>query len=388
MKKLSIILATALSAGIFGQMKFTEAKKFSDVLAQAQKENKIIFIDAYASWCGPCKLMAKNIFPQPEVGDFYNANFINTKYDMEKGEGIALAKKYGVKAYPTYLFINADGELLYTGTGYYAAKDFIEIGKRAADPAMQVISLKKKFESGNKDPEFLRNMVKVFAYSDAPLAEKALVRYFDGMKGQPIQKADWGMLLSFVKTADSPLYTELIERKEELLQMIPEDKYKKLLETLQIEGIKTRAYNKETKVLNEELMLTEAKKILSEDDAKRAVLNTKMKFAYANKEYTQYATLAQSYFGDGSKAEASELNSAAWRFYEKIDDKKALLHAVKWAEQSVKLDESYANTDTLAHLYFKVGDKANAKKWALRSIELGKKDNEDVTDTEKLLKKL
>jgi uncharacterized protein YyaL (SSP411 family) len=59
---------------------------------KAKKENKLIFVDAYASWCGPCKLMVKNIFPLKTVGDYYNSHFINAKIDMEKGEGIELAK--------------------------------------------------------------------------------------------------------------------------------------------------------------------------------------------------------------------------------------------------------------------------------------------------------
>ncbi len=59
---------------------------FKDLITKAKKENKIVFIDAYASWCGPCKMMEKNIFTQKAVGDYYNANFVNARIDMEKGE--------------------------------------------------------------------------------------------------------------------------------------------------------------------------------------------------------------------------------------------------------------------------------------------------------------
>ena len=47
----------------------------------------MIFLDAYASWCGPCKMLQKNVFTKKAVGDFYNSKFINVKMDMEKGEG-------------------------------------------------------------------------------------------------------------------------------------------------------------------------------------------------------------------------------------------------------------------------------------------------------------
>src|SRR5690606_40768831 len=73
---------------------------FGEMLEKAKKENKLIFIDAMAVWCGPCKLMDKNVFSQKPVGDYFNANFINGKFDMEKGEGLELAARYGVRSYP------------------------------------------------------------------------------------------------------------------------------------------------------------------------------------------------------------------------------------------------------------------------------------------------
>ena len=111
MKKFITLTAIILSAFSFGQtgMKFEEST-FKVALEKAKKEKKLIFLDAYATWCGPCKLMVKNIFPLQSVGDYYNSNFINTKLDMEKGEGLELAKKYGVKVDPTDLFMYGDGK--------------------------------------------------------------------------------------------------------------------------------------------------------------------------------------------------------------------------------------------------------------------------------------
>src|SRR4051812_29883525 len=100
-----------LSIGASGQgVRFSNIS-WPEAISLAKKENKLIFLDAYASWCGPCKWMDRNVFPAEEVGRLYNANFINLRIDMEKGVGIDLAKKYGVRAFPTYLFINDDGEV-------------------------------------------------------------------------------------------------------------------------------------------------------------------------------------------------------------------------------------------------------------------------------------
>ena len=107
---------------------------WEEALAKAKKENKLIFMDAYASWCGPCKMMARNTFTKEEVGDFFNKNFINIKMDMEKHpEGRRLSQKYGLRAYPTLYFINSKEQVKHTSVGYLNPKQLIEQGKMALE---------------------------------------------------------------------------------------------------------------------------------------------------------------------------------------------------------------------------------------------------------------
>jgi uncharacterized protein YyaL (SSP411 family) len=81
-----------------------ESLTWSEVLKKSEKENKIIFLDAYTSLCSPCKRMEKEVFTNDTVGKFYNDNFINFRMDMEKGDGIEISKKYNVEFYPSFLF--------------------------------------------------------------------------------------------------------------------------------------------------------------------------------------------------------------------------------------------------------------------------------------------
>ncbi|MCO5268086.1 MAG: thioredoxin domain-containing protein [Brumimicrobium sp.] len=85
---------------------------FKDALLKAKKENKLIFMDAYTVWCGPCKFMERTTFRAEKVGEVFNANFINLQVDMEKGEGLEIAKRYQIAAYPTLLVINGDGKVV------------------------------------------------------------------------------------------------------------------------------------------------------------------------------------------------------------------------------------------------------------------------------------
>ncbi|WP_282036793.1 thioredoxin family protein [Saccharicrinis aurantiacus] len=135
MKKLLILSAAILfSIVITAQTSSTsgitfENAEWSKVLAKAKAENKPIFIDISTSWCGYCKKMKTKTFTDSEVGKFYNKEFINVSFDAEKGDGIALAEKYKVNGYPTFVYLNPDGSLAEQTSGYRNAEEFIKVGQ-------------------------------------------------------------------------------------------------------------------------------------------------------------------------------------------------------------------------------------------------------------------
>lgn len=100
-------------------------------LKEAQKTKKLLFLDAYTTWCGPCKMMNYGPFRDPEAGKFFNENFVNMKIDMERGEGPSVAMKYGVRAYPTLLFLNSSGEVVHRILGYHDAMMLVAEGRKA-----------------------------------------------------------------------------------------------------------------------------------------------------------------------------------------------------------------------------------------------------------------
>ena len=112
MKK--VFLLVMLVAGIlFGaeaqnrSINFEQTKVWKQIVKKAKKEKKLIFVDCYTSWCGPCKMLANNVFTKDEVADYFNQTFVNAKYDMEKDEdGIILKTQFGVKAFPTLVFVD------------------------------------------------------------------------------------------------------------------------------------------------------------------------------------------------------------------------------------------------------------------------------------------
>lgn len=386
MKKLAIFSSLFIGALALAQGIKFEDSNFSAILAKAKKENKLVFVDAYASWCGPCKLMVKNIFPLQTVGDFYNSHFINAKIDMEKGEGIGLAKKYNVKAFPTYLFINGDGEEVHRTLGYVEEKDFIQFAKDAEDPTKRLTALKQKFENGEKDPEFLKNLAGLTIYNDSEFAGKVLDRYFQ--QKTVLDQEDIQMLLSGIQSTESPLYKTFQSRKSDIIKILPEDRYAKVDKSIQLNTVLKKSYNADTKSWNDSYFLTESQKFMPKDEAEKTLKRAKANRALKNKDIPTYEKLTLELYKDYSAASSEELNSLAWNFFENVSNKSSLEKAVSWAQESVKKDENYANTDTLANLYNKIGDKKNAKIWAEKSVQLAKSTGQDSTDTEKLLKSL
>ncbi|REC40673.1 thioredoxin family protein [Chryseobacterium sp. 5_R23647] len=387
MKKTAILSFLFFAALAFAQgIKFEEGSNFKTILAKAKKENKLVFIDAYAVWCGPCKLMVKNIFPLKPVGDYYNANFVNAKIDMEKGEGIDLAKKFNVKVFPTYLFINGDGEEVHRTIGYVEEKDFIQFAMDAGDPNKRLTTLKQKFEKGEKESAFLLNLAELTVYNDTDFSNRVLERYFAAKP--EITQDNLQLLFQAMKSTDGAPYKIFTERKADILKIIPEKNLENIEKNVKVNTVMAKAYNTTTKKLDEAYFLAETQKFMTKEDAEKLLKRVKSSRALKDKDFATYEKINLELYKDYTAASSDELNSIAWNFFENVTTKSSLETAVKWAQESVNKNENYANTDTLANLYNKIGDKKNAKIWAEKSLQLGKAAGEHTADTEKLLKSL
>lgn len=127
MKKLLITMVVALTAMVASaQVNFESSSTLRTLIERAASEEKLIFVDCYAEWCGPCKYMDANVFTDKSVGEFMNENFINAKFDMEKGDGLAIGRRYLVKSYPTFLILNKKGEEVARLIGSSGPSEFIE----------------------------------------------------------------------------------------------------------------------------------------------------------------------------------------------------------------------------------------------------------------------
>ncbi len=201
---------------------------FEQAILKAQQEEKLIFVDAYATWCGPCKRMAKNVFPDKSVGAYYNDHFISLKIDMEKPAGREFARQFPVSAYPTLFYINEKGELLKKVIGGKNAEQFLSLGKSVADSYDRSGELEKLYNEGVRDYELVLKYIKALnnANKSSLKVSNDFLRKSDHLSKN--QKATF--IAEALVSADSRIFDLFIDNKKEIKEIIGEDLYKEKIE--------------------------------------------------------------------------------------------------------------------------------------------------------------
>lgn len=228
MKKiLVLVIAISVCGNLFSQGIEFEHGTFHEALAKAKKENKLLFMDCYTSWCGPCKWLSKEIFPKKEVGDFFNKNFVSFKIDMEKGEGVELCKKYQVKSFPTLLFLDSEGKEVHKMVGGKPADELIAGAKCAIDPNLRIGALKEKFQNGNREYNFLLTYLtsvrRQYDKVNIPLVSKTLIENYSLEKF--LTKDLFYVVSGSNVIYGSAEYQYLLKNKKAILPKVDEKEY-------------------------------------------------------------------------------------------------------------------------------------------------------------------
>lgn len=226
-KYILTLLCSALLATVYAQNRSIEFRDgtWQEITEQARKEKKMIFVDCYTSWCGPCKMLAKNIFTQDSVADFYNGNFVCFQIDMEKGEGPELAKKYSVAAFPTLLYIDAQGELKHCVVGYQQAGELIQNGRNALIGQNTLPDFQKRYEAGERDPEFVKEYIEVLYKAYRPqLQREVATEYINTLSERDFYTREtWNIIIKNLSDPLSPVLKKVAANKFRFSQVVAKD---------------------------------------------------------------------------------------------------------------------------------------------------------------------
>lgn len=343
---------------------------WNETLAQAAKENKLVFLDCYTSWCAPCKWMDKNVFVLKDVADFYNARFVNTKIDMEKGEGPALRKKYNVQSFPTYLFINGKGEVIHRSGSRMSAEEFLEEGRMAADPQRNTAALAKRYATGQRDVPFLLNYYLALNRSDRQTAEKVAGeitnQMTDSTLGTPL---GWKVIKHLARSSNDKLGRYYLAHQDNFKHFAPADELSVLTDRLLSSTLYQHVYAGREAEFYEGLKHFSASP--SKDRQQQAVM-LEAEFLLREGRAKQYIALTDKAMKGVLKNDAEKLSFLARRISGKkeTDEKmKPLLpQAYKLAKKAVEIEpEEYSVQSTFGWICLSMKKKKEGLKAARKA---------------------
>lgn len=380
-----MLLSVLFSVFALTQTKINfEKTTFSEILEKAKKEKKLIFLDAYAVWCGPCKLMDKNVFTDSMVASYFNANYINAKIDMEKGEGIALAQKFGVRSYPTLMILNADGEVVGRELGYQDPNMLIAFGEAHNKPQNMEGSLKERYQRGDRDQSLLMGLINAYGATDAGLAKEASETYFKNKKDLEFSPEEINALFGFVTSVNDSNFSYIQKNKDVLVKMIGPDNYKMVVDRVYMMDVFQKSLDLKTQTINDDLFINEASKFITKEEASKMLNSVKLNFYPSVGNFVAYEKVALETFKNGENVSLAELAKAANIFNEYVSNKTSLEKATIWAEKLVMSQDTFEATSLMAQLYDKIGKKKEAKMYA--DIAMVRSKEVQNADTSALIK--
>ncbi len=367
------------------EIKFFEGS-FNEAIAKATEQHKLLFLDCFTTWCGPCKWMAAHMFTNDTVAAYFNKTFICYKLDMEKGEGPEIARLYGVKNYPTYLWINANRNQVHRSVGTATTEAFMRIAQNAASTDHNLRFLGAQYQFGNKRPDLLLSYAYQLRDAYDTKYQTVADEYFHSLPAADLNKEEnWKMILAFTPNMNSYIYGLMNKTPNTFTERYGTDSVARVLDMLALESMHYATQQKDSLLFDKAIAKL---KVSKNKQMQKEGAHGELAYYKRNADMDKYTMKAppyvKQYFWDDAKA----LNEICWAYFQKVDDKKKLGDAEKWIAQSVKLDDSYYNTDTYANILFKEGKNKQALEMTQHSIELAKKSGEDYASTQELLESI
>ena len=325
-------ITTALSA----QGIEFEHTPWKEAMSKAKEDGKAMFVDSYATWCGPCKRMSKNVFTKDEVGQFFNENFINLKLDMEKEDGVTFGHKYPVSAYPTLYFLSGDGEVIHKEKGGKNEQMLLNMGAlvlRKYDTSGQ---FEEEYEKGNRDYDLVYDYVTALNKAGKP----SLKISNEYVRSNPEITEEQRLLfmLEAAIESDSKLFAEVIDNSKKIKKLVDEETFIKKI-TIATNATVAKAIEYEVPSLLDEAI--EAYKSTVGKN-KLAILKMERNYHKNTGGKKQYLELSKKQYKEVKKnAEELDMLMKELMVYQKSENYEGLLE--DGYKQLVKLDDSEMN---------------------------------------------
>jgi thiol-disulfide isomerase/thioredoxin len=344
---------------------------FEAVKAEAARTGRLIFMDAYATWCAPCRTMAQQVFTDPEVGDYFNRHFINYQLDMEQGEGPQIGQRFDIQAYPTLLFLKADGKRFDYVQGARTAEQLLRLGKRVLEPGYVPLPARlAQFRQGNRDREFLYALL-VQADEAQVAAEEALAAYISQLKVEElVSPRNWDIFERHIEDTESPLFQyveqhhpefELLYGKQTVAEKLGGSHLKAAYHSFDRQD--EAAYNRHVAAARQYDSPWVARELLILELGPFAV----------RQDWLAYVRNVDRLVDEFRFDDGPLLNDFAWTLYKAKAGNALLDHAAAWSAIAVRQEPCHAHCLTQACILHETGQAeqaraaaAQARDWAER----------------------
>lgn len=333
-------------------IRFVEGLTFEEALGQAKKEGKMLFVDCYTSWCGPCRMMANQVFTQKKAGDYFNKEFVSLKVDMEKGEGPGLHKRFLVKAYPTFLFLDGDGNEVNRIVGSSDIDEFLKAVQEGVG-TNSLAALRKRYAAGERGVDFMMTYLSALekAYVKEE-TEKVASELIEGRESELLSnEALYGAFLKYNTSPLSPACMYVLDHQAEFEARYDKEMLNRRMDSWWMGYPYTLVTKQDdgSVVFDEAAMKNYVKLMKKRKVAKcdEIILNSDINVAESKGEWAQYAKLCTKCM---KKYGASDLILYNWvnRIVNGTKDRKVRDTAIGWLEKRVKeLDEEEARREPL-----------------------------------------
>jgi thiol-disulfide isomerase/thioredoxin len=379
MKKIILSLVAILAfTTVFSQGINFEHTSFEEALSKAKKENKLVFMDCYTSWCGPCKKLSKEIFPLKEVGAIFNKNYVSIKMDMESKEGKKLAEKYNAHSYPTLLWLNTDGVMQHKTVGFVQAKVLIASAKQALSNDNWA-SLDKQFKAGERNDKFMQKYIRLAIKSEFDAKEAIDIYFAQKNKKELISMDGFNFSKDIIKSISNPFYIFVANNRDKYYILLGKDKVSNYLRDIMSREMAEVYYGKSKKVKEaKKKEALELDKIMATKEIAYAELY-KLRDRRNAKKYIK-ALVDYSYKHEYDDYERLLINvlSIIFTLEKKEVDPELVSQAVKLVKHSIELNRNCENTMAYAILLLKQGKKIEAenKKKEAEGLAVNKENEE------------
>lgn len=351
---------------------------FEQVLQESARSGKLVFIDCYTSWCGPCKWMEKNIFVNDTAADFYNARFVNYKIDMEKGEGPALRQRYHVQVFPTYLFLDSKGNLIHKATSRMELSEFIAEGRKALDPKASFSALEKAFNNGDRSHTLLLNYAVALQRTDRAKGDSVRALLVSGLTDADYATATgWEVIRQFAWDENEGPGKYFTAHQSDFAARYPSAEVQKVAERLTSSTLYAMIRRNDSTGFFRRLAPWEQ----SSDPAfhKKALL-MKADFYLSTGKIPEYIAVTNEGLKGVLKTDDMQLSFLARRCeYQAKGNRDALRQAYRMAKQAVVINgDEYGNQSTLAKICQTLGYREEALQAAEKTYALSLKETSKI----------